>query len=115
MRFFKGQFVFSPSDLVTFFESEFSSYMDHFTKAVSKERQRELGVYPDPADPLFEIIAQMGAQHEKEVIKTRTHSILKIDRGPTSLQKTLSAMKEGAPAIYQGAVSANNSKNKISA
>ena len=113
MRFFKGQFVFSPSDLVTFFESEFSSYMDHFIKAVSKERQKELGVYPDPADPLFEIIAQMGAQHEKEVIKT--HSILKIDRGPTSLQKTLSAMKGGAPAIYQGAISANSSKNKISA
>ena len=85
--------------------------MDHFTKAVSKERQRELGVYPDPADPLFEIIAQMGAQHEKEVIKT--HSILKINRGPASLQKTLSAMKGGAPAIYQGAISANSSKNKI--
>ena len=118
MRLLKNKFIFSPSDFVTFFESKFASYMDHFTKAADKESQKEKGAFPDPADPLFEIIAQMGVQHEKEVIQNfqKNHNILKIDKEKyntkTCLQKTLSAMEEGVDLIYQGAISANNITNK---
>ena len=116
MRVFNKQFVFSPSDFVTFFESEFASYMDHFIKVVSKESLKKKGVHADPPDPLFEIIAQMGLQHEKEVIEmnSKNNSILKIDKKKYNqkacLQKTLSAMKEGVDLIYQGAIQADQTR-----
>ena len=49
--------------------------MDHFIKTADKEGQKEKGVFPDPVDPLFETIAQMGVQHEKEVIQNFQPSI----------------------------------------
>ena len=68
MRIFDDKMTFSPTDLVRFFESEFASYMDHFEKAVSKEKQEYLSADRDPPDPLKELIMDMGNKHEENVI-----------------------------------------------
>ena len=35
-----GQFVFSPSDLTTFVESEFASWMEHYSKIYLDQAQK---------------------------------------------------------------------------
>ena len=110
MRFYDHQITFSPTDLVRFFESEFSSYMDHFEKIISENLRKELGVHRDPPDPLYSLIIEMGNQHEKNMINKieKTKSVIKIktDRSnrKASIEQTLSAMKEGAENIYQAAI-----------
>lgn len=110
MRFYDHQMTFSPTDLVRFFESEFSSYMDHFEKIISETLRKELGVHRDPLDPLYSLIIEMGNKHEKNMISEieKTKSVIKIktDRSNrnASIEQTLSAMKEGAENIYQAAI-----------
>ena len=41
MQVFKNKFVFSPTDIVKFFETEFASYMDHFEKSSLKRNTKK--------------------------------------------------------------------------
>ena len=100
MRFYDHQITFSPTDLVRFFESEFSSYMDHFEKIISENLRKELGVHRDPPDPLYSLIIEMGNQHEQNMINKieKTKSVIKIktDRSnrKASIEQTLSIQKD---------------------
>ena len=102
--------TFSPTDIVRFFESEFASYMDHFEKAVSKEILKNREVHPDPKDRLYDVIAQMGNDHEEAVIAKleEQEKITKIEKDKCNksacIEQTLSAMKSGADKIYQAAI-----------
>ena len=106
----KNNLIFSPTDIIRFFESEFASYMDHFEKAVSKEALQRHGVHRDPKDPLYDVIAQMGNEHEKAVISNLEgrEKITKIEKSKFSksdcIKQTLSVMKSGADKIYQAAI-----------
>ena len=110
MRFYDHQMTFSPTDLVRFFESEFSSYMDHFEKIISENLRKKLGVHRDPLNPLYSLIIEMGNQHEKNMIskieKTKSVTKIETDRSnrKASIEQTLSAMKKGAESIYQAAI-----------
>ena len=110
MHFYNNQIIFSPTDLVRFFESEFSSYMDHFEKIISENLRKELGVHRDPPNPLYSLIIEMGNQHEKHMINKieETNSVIKIktdkSNRKTSLEQTFSAMKKGEENIYQAAI-----------
>ena len=111
MQFFNGRFVFSPTDIVSFFESEFASYMDHFEKTVSNEVLKKQNIHRDPMDPLYDVIIQMGNTHEKHILaQLEKNSVVKIDKEKHNIklciEKTISAMKNGADKIYQAAVSA---------
>ncbi|MDE0518050.1 MAG: hypothetical protein OXH36_00625, partial [Bdellovibrionales bacterium] len=100
--------TFSPSDIVRFFESEFASYMDHFEKVASVERQKELGVHRDPFDPLLDLIRNMGNQHEEDIIQKMEQStaVFRIEKEnrKEAIQQTLLALKEGENNIYQAAI-----------
>ena len=113
MQITKSKIVFSPTDIVRFFESEFASYMDHFEKIVSKEILKNQNIHRDPTDSLKDIISEMGNSHEKEIIKNfeKQGSVIKIDRDrydkKTCIQKTLYEMKKGADKIYQASISSD--------
>ncbi|MDE0119000.1 MAG: TM0106 family RecB-like putative nuclease [Bdellovibrionales bacterium] len=108
MHFNNDKITFSPSDIVRFFESEFASYMDHFEKVASEEKQKELGVHRDPFDPLLDLIRNMGNQHEEDIIQKmeQSTSVLRIekDNRTEAIQKTLLALKAGENKIYQAAI-----------
>ncbi|MCY4513037.1 MAG: TM0106 family RecB-like putative nuclease [Bdellovibrionales bacterium] len=110
MYILDNRLIFSPSDIVKFFESEFASYMDHFEKVASKEMLQEYEVHRDPKKPLCDVIAQMGNEHEKAVISSleRQEKIIKIERSKLNksdcIKQTISAMKSGVDKIYQAAV-----------
>ena len=82
MQIFKNKIVFSPTDVVRFFESEFTSYMDHFEKVVSKEILKSQDIHRDPTDSLQDIIAKMGNEHEKEIVEEleKQTQIIKIEK-----------------------------------
>ena len=110
MHFHHNTITFSPSDIVRFFESKFSSYMDHFEKTTSEEIRKELGIHRDPSDPLLDLIRDMGNQHEEDIINKieKTDSVLRIEKDKqtreTSITQTLIAMKKGEEKIYQAAI-----------
>ncbi len=108
MNIFPNKITFSPSDLVQFFESEFSSYMDHFEKIASKETLKDLGVHRDPSDPLYELIKDLGNKHEENLINKmeKDQFIFRVEKEThiKALQKTRKAMKDGEEKIYQAAI-----------
>lgn len=108
MNILSDKITFSPSDLVQFFESEFSSYMDHFEKMASKEALKELGVHRDPSDPLYELIKDLGNKHEKNIINKmeKFQFIFRVETEThiKALQKTDQAMRAGEEKIYQAAI-----------
>ncbi|MDE0150874.1 MAG: TM0106 family RecB-like putative nuclease [Bdellovibrionales bacterium] len=105
-----NKLTFSPIDIVKFFESEFSSYMDHFEKVVSEEILESQKIHRDPKDPLYEVIAEMGNNHEKSIIEKieKQNQITKINKDKydrkTCVKHTLSAMTNGVDKIYQAAI-----------
>lgn len=110
MQIFKNKIIFSPTDIVKFFESEFASYMDHFEKVVSEEILTNQNIHRDPRNSLHDVIVGMGNEHEKEIIENleRQNQVIKIEKDKndkkTCIEQTLSAMKSGADKIYQAAI-----------
>ena len=84
--------------------------MDHFEKVVSEEIIKKHGVHHDPKDPLFDVIAQMGNEHEKAVISSieGQEKITQIEKDKFNrsdcIKQTLSAMKNGVDKICQAAI-----------
>ena len=113
MQIFDNRIVFSPTDIVRFFESEFASYMDHFEKIVPTDILKEQGVHRDPADPLYAVIVETGKNHENSVLTEleKKSNIIKIDRNKydkkTCVEQTISAIKKGENKIYQAAIQTN--------
>ena len=108
MRVFQNKITFSPTDLTRFFESEFTSYMDHFEKIASESLKKELGVERDPLDPLLELIKKLGIQHEETSLAEieKTEPVFKIEAKDrdSAIKQTLSALQAGEPNIYQAAL-----------
>jgi len=109
MQIINNRLIFSPTDIVKFFESEFASYMDHFEKSVSNEMLKKQNIYRDPPDSFQNVILKMGNAHEKNIISKFEKQITKIEKDKhdinTCIKQTLSAMNSGVDKIYQGAVS----------
>jgi uncharacterized protein len=97
MHVANGSVVYSPSDLITFIESEYASWMDRLNL------DRPGFAPPDEADDQGRMIMDAGVGHEKHVLETLAaensiaHSPSGRDRGAA----TLRAMIDGAPIIYQ--------------
>jgi len=109
MRFFNNNISYSPTDLVRFFESEFTSYMDHFEKTVSKKQYQKVGAYKNPPDPLSSIIIDMGHKHEEHLInklekKEPLFRVTNTKDRTSAINETLLAMKDGKKNIYQAAL-----------
>ena len=97
MHFTNGSIVYSPSDLITFIDSEYASWMDR----LNLERP---GLAPsDTADDQSRMIMDAGVAHEKHILEALAadSSITHIPSGPGRGAATLGAMADGAPIIYQ--------------
>ncbi len=100
--------VFSPTDLSRYFESKFSSWMDHYEKLF--ENSGPLGkIHRNPPDDLLSLLKQQGLEHESRVIDREKikNKFIKIDGESTEekIKNTISAMGAGFDLIYQGALS----------
>ena len=97
-----SDFVYSPSDLITFMESEFASWMDRL-RAEDKSGAFE----PDPADPMMKALQNKGLVHENAVLtdlKSHFKTVVEIDNADRNKAReaTIEAMRDGADVIFQG-------------
>jgi uncharacterized protein len=100
MRKLNGGYIYSPSDLITFMESDYVSWMERFY------RECPDAVQPDEVDETDRIIQAKGEEHEQAFLKDLLaggHDVidLKGNRDPAA---TIHAMKAGREIIYQGAL-----------
>ncbi|MEK9685492.1 MAG: TM0106 family RecB-like putative nuclease [Rhodospirillaceae bacterium] len=108
MRVKNETLFFSPSDLITFMESPFASYMDH--ALLLDPGLRSL---IDQEDPILQTLQTKGYQHEDDFLK----QLQKDGKQPVIIENrdidiakdlTLKAMKAGAEVIAQGYLERNN-------
>jgi uncharacterized protein len=95
----QGLPLFSPHDLMNFFESEFSTWMDY-------ARLFDKTLTPDEDDAASEILQRRGLQHEQAFAEQLRQSGINVvtipDDRHRGFERTLEAMRSGAEVIYQG-------------
>lgn len=99
MQHHKGQYRYSSSDLVEFFESSFASWMSRLHLDYPER------VQPDPEAREFAILAEKGLQHERAVLtqlQAEGRDIYPVPQGGDRTALTVTAMQAGYPIIYQG-------------
>lgn len=97
------QKAYSPSKLIQFVESPFASWLQRQYAADST------AVTPDAKDPLVEVLARRGSEHEVAYLKklrSEGREVVEIDRG-TAPDRTLSVLRAGPAVIYQAALAGN--------
>lgn len=102
-----GILIFSPSDLVRYLESPFSSWMDRH------HLEHPQALTPDPQSEDMKLIAETGKTHEAIILKdwkAKVPALVEIhDRDlDTAHRHTLEAISKKAPVIYQGALRHGN-------
>ena len=100
-----GQLVFSPSDLITFMESEYASAMERL-----KLEDSSVVDLMDVEDVVLASLQKKGYEHEDaftERLKTLGKDVLETKRATPeqTFEATLSAMKAGQEIITQGYLS----------
>jgi predicted RecB family nuclease len=98
-----GQLLYSPSDLVHYLASPFTSWMDRY------HLENPGLVTPDNPTEDEKLIAQTGDQHERVVLnefKLASANLVQISKDDPldARTKTLSAIRAKAPMIYQAAL-----------
>ena len=100
-----GPLVYSPSDLITFMDSAFDSWMERFYADYPDE------VTPDERDESLEILAKHGNTHELAFLKQlqkEGYDIAEIHTNNESARlETIAAMRQGREVIYQGFLQAD--------
>ncbi len=94
-------YVHSPSDLITFMQSPFASYMDHFHLEFPKQ------VVPDAASEQDALIMRKGIEHEEAFLKSLEadgRDVCRIDQGPQAQEATREAIAAEREVIYQAAL-----------
>ena len=105
MRKQDGSWQYSPSDLVTFMESEFASWMDRYALEFPQR------VTPDEDDEQLKILQARGLEHEKAVLANALRDQGDVCEVPSLRDRgslTLDAMRQGRRVIYQAALSHEN-------
>jgi predicted RecB family nuclease len=104
MRYEKGRLVFSPSDLIRYLASPFSSWMDRY------RLENPEAAIPDEETEDQKLIAQTGNEHEAAVLaefRASTPGLIEISEVgfEAAARGTLLAVLDRAPVIYQAALS----------
>lgn len=105
------QIIFSPSDLVTYFDSPFATWMNRW-----KLESPETCPDRDPEDPLLRHLAETGLQHESQFLQTLHEDASKViieipDKELSDDERfnmTLDAMETGADVIFQACLMKDN-------
>jgi predicted RecB family nuclease len=97
MRKLEGNLVFSPSDLITFMESEYASWMDRFYMEFPD------AVQPDQDSAEDRILQARGEEHERTFLQELTGAGRDVCdlKGKTNSNTVFDAMKAGRETIYQ--------------
>ena len=99
MRVIDDQLIFSPSDLASFMESRFVSWMTRY----ALERPGEL--VPDPVDAMGELLRRRGNEHELAVLESlRAEGLNIVEIRGDRFEATRRALHDGADVIYQAAL-----------
>src|ERR1700683_695540 len=103
MKYEGSQLVYSPTDLIRYHASPFSSWMDRYRLENPSE------VVPDEPTDEQKLIAQTGNQHEQDTLvgfRASTPGLVEI--GGVGFEeaerRSLLALQERAPVIYQAAL-----------
>lgn len=100
MRVVGDRLIFSPSDLFTYAESEFASWMDRCEKEAKGRFQR------DSLDEMNRLVQSKGEKHESTVLaEFRKQGLQVVDLSSKPADDTIKAMKAGADLIYQASLS----------
>lgn len=104
-----NQWIYSPSDLTTYMDSPFASWMTRYTMLHPQTRQ-----FQDLNDTLAQTLQQKGFVHEAEVLQSIVQGKTVINIADTPWQgsdkfsahhaATVQAMQDGVEVIYQGAL-----------
>ncbi len=92
--------IFSPSDLTTYWESAYASWMDRYNL------ENPGRVKKDPEDEMMKVLQEKGYTHEKNILNKMQSEGLFIktidSKGSNPIVETISALQEGYDIIYQG-------------
>jgi uncharacterized protein len=103
MKRLSGQLVYSPTDLVRYLASPFTSWMDRYCL------ENPGTVTPDKETEDEKLIAQTGDQHERAVLgefKSSDANLVEVPKADPVVAEatTRGALKAKAPIIYQAAL-----------
>lgn len=106
MRYESGKLIYSPSDLVRFLDSPFSSWMYRY----HIENPGELR--PDELSEDAQLVIRTGEEHEKAVLEQFRISgrLEEITQGDRAAAETMAAIKAKAPIIYQAKLESGSFK-----
>ena len=92
-----GQLVYSPSDLIRYMESPYSTWMDRYHLEFPGE------LTPDKDTEEQKLVAQTGDKHEGKFLGElkKAANVTTIERTSASKSQTLEAIKRGDEVIYQ--------------
>src|SRR5437867_1533320 len=98
-----GTIVYSPSDLIRYAASPYSSWMDRYYL------ENPDAITPDEQSKDEKLLAQMGDQHERAILtqfKKSAQALVEIakDDSAAAVESTLKAIKTGVPIIFQAAL-----------
>lgn len=105
MKLQLGRLTFSPTDLVRFLESPFSSWMDRY-------HAENPGIFkPDELSEDAELIIRTGEEHERAILKQLRGSasgVVEIERTNAAVRSTIAAINSRATIIYQAKLEAGD-------
>jgi predicted RecB family nuclease len=105
MQRIHDKLIFSPSDLITFMDSKFDSWMARFNLEYPGEVQQ------DAADQSHALLQKLGNRHEETFLAHLKDESKEVAEIPVTYatheaeRETLAAMKAGHEIIYQGVLS----------
>ncbi|HOW74211.1 MAG TPA: TM0106 family RecB-like putative nuclease [Phycisphaerae bacterium] len=94
-------YLHSPSDLITFMESPYASFMDRLHLEFPKR------LSPDEPDEQAELVMRKGVEHEEAFLTSLVaggRDVCRIDRGPDAREATREAIATQREIIYQAAL-----------
>ena len=97
MQNLDGRLTYSPTDLIKFLESPFSSWMDRCYL------EHPEGMKPDEDSEERKLVAQTGDRHEKKFLKALQEKgpVTTIPRSELGVSQTIEAIRRGDDVIYQ--------------
>ena len=104
MQKIDGKLKFSPSDLITFMDSKFDSWMDRWKVEFPDE------VKADEPDESHALLQKLGNRHEDnflQKLKAENVDVAEIAVASSEIAEleTIKAMRDGRQVIYQGVLS----------
>jgi uncharacterized protein len=90
-----GKYIYSPSDLIVYLESQFASWMDRYYLDYPDK------ITPDAEREDMKILQALGYEHEGRFLTQLKSKKLTICENPKDANTTINAMRSGADIIFQ--------------